>query len=52
MDPKMSEAARPAGTSLVTLRSQRFSEFELYARAILGPPVETTLSEPGTSAAI
>jgi phosphoribosylglycinamide formyltransferase 2 len=43
---------RPHDTGLVTLRSQRFSEFELHARAILGLPVDTTLTEPGASAVI
>ncbi|MCL2536383.1 MAG: ATP-grasp domain-containing protein, partial [Nocardiaceae bacterium] len=43
---------RPHDTGLVTLRSQRFSEFELHARAILGLPVDTTLAAPGASAVI
>ncbi|MBS1197276.1 MAG: formate-dependent phosphoribosylglycinamide formyltransferase [Proteobacteria bacterium] len=43
---------RPHDTGLVTLRTQRFSEFELHARAILGLPVDTTLTEPGASAVI
>ncbi|CAN7381873.1 formate-dependent phosphoribosylglycinamide formyltransferase [Paraburkholderia sp. SIMBA_054] len=43
---------RPHDTGLVTLASQRFSEFELHARAILGLPVDTTLREPGASAVI
>ncbi|MFZ1244824.1 MAG: formate-dependent phosphoribosylglycinamide formyltransferase [Azonexus sp.] len=43
---------RPHDTGLVTLCSQRFSEFELHARAILGLPVDTALSEPGASAVI
>ncbi len=43
---------RPHDTGLVTLRSQRFSEFELHARAILGLPVDTTMTEPGGSAVI
>lgn len=43
---------RPHDTGLVTLCSQRFSEFELHARAILGLPVDTTLREPGASAVI
>ncbi|MBL8429186.1 MAG: formate-dependent phosphoribosylglycinamide formyltransferase [Dechloromonas sp.] len=43
---------RPHDTGLVTLCSQRFSEFELHARAILGLPVDTALSEVGASAVI
>jgi phosphoribosylglycinamide formyltransferase 2 len=43
---------RPHDTGLVTLCSQRFSEFELHARAILGLPVDTSMREPGASAVI
>ena len=43
---------RPPDTGLVTLCSQRLSEFELHARAILGLPVDTALREPGASAVI
>src|SRR6202162_5874161 len=43
---------RPHDTGLVTLCSQRFSEFELHARAILGLPVDTMLREAGASAVI
>lgn len=43
---------RPHDTGLVTLSSQRFSEFELHAWAILGLPVDVTLREPGASAVI
>ncbi|MFX1736436.1 formate-dependent phosphoribosylglycinamide formyltransferase [Paraburkholderia sp. A1RI_3L] len=43
---------RPHDTGLVTLASQRFSEFELHARAILGLPVDTALRAPGASAVI
>ena len=43
---------RPHDTGLVTLASQRFSEFELHARAILGLPVDVTLRAPGASAVI
>lgn len=43
---------RPHDTGLVTLRTQRFSEFELHARAILGLPVDTSLTSPGASAVI
>jgi phosphoribosylglycinamide formyltransferase 2 len=37
---------RPHDTGLVTLRSQRLSEFELHARAILGLPVDTIMISP------
>lgn len=43
---------RPHDTGLVTLCTQRFSEFELHARAILGLPVDPTLLSPGASAVI
>ena len=43
---------RPHDTGLVTLCSQRFSEFELHARAILGLPVDVSLREAGASAVI
>ena len=43
---------RPHDTGLVTLATQRFSEFELHARAILGLPVDTSLRAPGASAVI
>jgi phosphoribosylglycinamide formyltransferase 2 len=43
---------RPHDTGLVTLVSQRYSEFELHARAILGLPVDVSLRSPGASAVI
>lgn len=43
---------RPHDTGLVTLGSQRLSEFELHARAILGLPVDTSLMSPAASAVI
>lgn len=43
---------RPHDTGLVTLCTQRLSEFELHARAILGLPVETGMREIGASAVI
>ncbi|WP_194785686.1 formate-dependent phosphoribosylglycinamide formyltransferase [Actinomyces haliotis] len=43
---------RPHDTGLVTLASQRLSEFELHARALLGLPVDTSLRSPGASAVI
>ncbi|MBV9091611.1 MAG: formate-dependent phosphoribosylglycinamide formyltransferase [Mycobacteriaceae bacterium] len=41
--------ARPYDSGLVTLRSQRLSEFELHARAILGLPVDTIMITPGAA---
>jgi phosphoribosylglycinamide formyltransferase 2 len=43
---------RPHDTGMVTMCSQRFSQFELHARAILGLPVDVSLREPGASAVI
>ncbi|MBL0076588.1 MAG: formate-dependent phosphoribosylglycinamide formyltransferase [Rhodocyclaceae bacterium] len=43
---------RPHDTGLVTLATQRLSEFELHARAILGLPVDTSLRRTGASAVI
>lgn len=43
---------RPHDTGLVTLASQRLSEFDLHARAILGLPVDVSLRAPGASAVI
>mgnify|MGYP000287677221 FL=1 len=43
---------RPHDTGLVTLCTQRQSEFELHARAILGLPVNPVCSQPGASAVI
>lgn len=43
---------RPHDTGMVTMCSQRFSEFELHARAILGLPVDVSLREAGASAVI
>ena len=43
---------RPHDTGLVTLCTQRQSEFELHARAILGLPVDTCCLRPGASAVI
>ncbi|WNG88225.1 formate-dependent phosphoribosylglycinamide formyltransferase [Mycobacterium sp. ITM-2016-00317] len=34
-------------SGLVTLRSQRLSQFELHARAVLGLPVDTIMISPG-----
>ncbi len=43
---------RPHDTGLVTLASQRQSEFDLHARAILGLPVTVALQQPAASAVI
>ena len=43
---------RPHDTGLVTLATQRLSEFELHARAILGLPVDVSLRRPGASAVV
>jgi phosphoribosylglycinamide formyltransferase 2 len=43
---------RPHDTGMVTMASQRFSEFDLHARAILGLPVDVNLREPAASAVI
>ncbi len=43
---------RPHDTGMVTMASQRFSEFDLHARAILGLPVDVSLSHAAASAVI
>ena len=43
---------RPHDTGMVTMVTQRQSEFELHAKAILGLPVSAQLSNPGASAVI
>lgn len=43
---------RPHDTGMVTMCSQRLSEFELHARAILGLPVDVSMSKTGASAVI
>ncbi|KPK39749.1 MAG: phosphoribosylglycinamide formyltransferase [Gammaproteobacteria bacterium SG8_47] len=43
---------RPHDTGMVTLVSQRQSEFALHARAILGLPVSVAMRRPGASAVI
>ncbi|MDR2220659.1 MAG: formate-dependent phosphoribosylglycinamide formyltransferase [Methylobacillus sp.] len=43
---------RPHDTGMVTMASQRFSEFEIHARAILGLPIDVSLRAPGASAVI
>ena len=43
---------RPHDTGMVTMASQRQSEFELHAKAILGLPVDTSLLNPSASKVI
>ena len=43
---------RPHDTGMVTMCSQRLSEFELHARAILGLPVDVAMTNAGASAVI
>jgi phosphoribosylglycinamide formyltransferase 2 len=43
---------RPHDTGMVTMASQRFSEFDLHARAILGLPIDVSLRDPAASAVI
>jgi phosphoribosylglycinamide formyltransferase 2 len=43
---------RPHDTGMVTMCSQRLSEFELHARAILGLPVDISMRGAGASAVI
>ena len=43
---------RPHDTGMVTMASQRFSQFDLHARAILGLPVNVAIRAPGASAVI
>lgn len=43
---------RPHDTGMVTMISQKQSEFELHARAILGLPVDVSMLTPGASAVI
>lgn len=42
-------SVRPYDSGLVTLRSQRLSEFELHARAVLGLTVDTIMISPGAA---
>jgi phosphoribosylglycinamide formyltransferase 2 len=43
---------RPHDTGMVTMATQRFNEFELHARAILGLPVNAEMRAAGASAVI
>lgn len=40
---------RPSDKAMLTEATQRFSQYELHARAILGLPIDITLVSPGTS---
>lgn len=44
--------ARPFESGLVTVRTQRLSEFEMQARAILGLPIDTIMISPGAAEVI
>lgn len=43
---------RPHDTGMVTMATQRLSEFDLHARAVLGLPCDVALRSPGASAVI
>lgn len=43
---------RPHDTGMVTMATQRQTQFDLHARAILGLPISTTLDKSGASAVI
>jgi len=43
---------RPHDTGMVTMATQRQSEFELHAKAILGLSIDTEMLSPGASAVI
>ena len=43
---------RPHDTGMVTMATQRFNEFDLHARAILGLPINSEMLAPGASAVI
>jgi phosphoribosylglycinamide formyltransferase 2 len=43
---------RPHDTGMVTMATQRFNEFDLHARAILGLPINPEMRAPGASAVI
>ncbi|SES16262.1 formate-dependent phosphoribosylglycinamide formyltransferase [Corynebacterium cystitidis] len=40
---------RPHDTGALTTSTQRFSEFDLHARAIMGLPIDVTLTSPGAA---
>jgi phosphoribosylglycinamide formyltransferase 2 len=43
---------RPHDTGMVTMATQRFNQFDLHARAILGLPINPEMLAPGASAVI
>lgn len=43
---------RPHDSGAVTMCTQRFSQWDLHARAILGLPIDTTLISPGACAIV
>ena len=47
-----SVSPRPSDTAMLTCYTQRFSAFDLHARAILGYPIDATLVTPGASVVI
>lgn len=42
-------SARPYDSGLVTVRSQRLSEYDMHARAVLGAPIDTILVSPAAA---
>lgn len=44
-----SVSPRPTDTGMVTMATQRYSQFDLHARAILGMPIDVTLTSPGAA---
>ncbi len=42
-------SARPYDSGLVTVRSQRLSEYDMHARAVLGVPIDTILVSPAAA---
>ncbi|MBB4855176.1 phosphoribosylglycinamide formyltransferase 2 [Mycobacteroides chelonae] len=42
-------SARPYDSGLVTVRSQRLSEYDMHARAVLGAPVDTIVVSPAAA---
>lgn len=44
-----SVSPRPSDTAMLTPYTQRFSQFDLHARAILGYPIDVTLISPGAA---
>ena len=47
-----SVSPRPHHTGQVTVATQRFDQYELHVRAILGLPIDVTLTSPGALATI